>query len=137
MSTVEQLNNNYNWKKKSHRWARRLYHNPQRRGTVIRLRIITPRKPNSARRPTAKIFLSMRKKIAAHIPGIGHNLRRYSTVLVRGGGARDLPGSYYTVVRGVLDLIGVLHKRRRRSIYGVPKPSSLENHVRRRLRKFL
>lgn len=104
----------------------------------MRLRIVTPRKPNSARRPTAKVFLCLRKRITAHIPGSGHNLRRYSTVLIRGGGARDLPGSFYSCVRGVLDLIGVMHKRRRRSIYGVPRPPSYNGprHIRRNVRKY-
>lgn len=137
MSTSQQLNNNYNWKKKTHRWARRLKHNPQKRGTVVRVRIITPRKPNSARRPIAKIFLCFKLKIAGHIPGSGHNLRRYSNVLVRGGGARDLPGSYYSCIRGVLDFIGLIKKTRRRSIYSAPKPPATVNHVRRRLRKYV
>lgn len=105
----------------------------------MRLRIVTPRKPNSARRPTAKVFLCIRKRLTAHIPGRGHNLRRYSTILIRGGGARDLPGSYYSCVRGVLDLIGLLHKRRRRSIYAAPQPPKPagQAHIRRNIRKFL
>lgn len=137
MSTLEQLNRGFNWKKKSHRWARRLYQNPQKRGTVLRVRIITPRKPNSARRPIAKVFLCLRKKLAAHLPGRGHSLRRYSTVLVRGGGARDLPGSYYSCVRGKFDFLGVMHKIRRRSIYGVMQPPSDDKHIKREIRKFL
>lgn len=125
-------------KKKNHKWARRLFHNPQKRGTVIRLRITTPRKPNSARRPTAKVFLCLRKRITAHIPASGHNLRRYSNVLIRGGGARDLPGVYYSCIRGVLDLICAPLKRKRRSVYGIPKPyvKTDNNHVRRNVRKY-
>ncbi len=60
-------------------------------------------------------------------------------MLIRGGGARDLPGSYYSCVRGVLDLVGLIYKRRRRSIYAAPQPHNPNKprHVSRRLRKFL
>jgi len=100
----------------------------------MRARIVTPRKPNSARRPVAKVVLSNGKRVTAHIPGIGHNLRRHSEVLIRGGGARDLPGVRYTCVRGVYDLSGVLKKNRRRSIYGVEQPVAKKKKLRRKFR---
>lgn len=96
-------------------------HCPQQRGVVLRVRVVTPRKPNSARRPAVKIFLPNGKDAVSHIPGRGHTLKRYSRVLIRGGGARDLPGVYSTAIRGVFDLKGLIHKGRRRSIYGVQK----------------
>jgi len=99
--------------------ARKLIFNPHKRGTVFRARIVTPKKPNSAKRAAAKIILVNKLNVVSHIPGQGHNLRRFSKVLIRGGGARDLPGVYYTCVRGVYDLLGVTHKTKRRSIYGV------------------
>ncbi len=108
--------------------------NPQVRGTVRRARIVTPKKPNSARRPVAKVLLVNKFRVTAHIPGIGHNIRPHSQILVRGGGARDLPGVRYTCVRGVLDFSGVKSKKRRRSIYGVPKPINLKKKVRRKFR---
>lgn len=83
---------------------------PQSGGNVFRPRIVTPKKPNSARRPAVKVFLHNGKHVVAHIPGIGHNLRRHSKVLVRGGGARDLPGVRHTCVRGVYDFLGVKNK---------------------------
>ena len=107
---------------------------PQVKGSVRRARIVTPRKPNSARRPVAKVMLTNGKRVTAHIPGIGHNLRPHSQVLVRGGGSRDLPGVRYTCVRGVLDLNGVVGKKRRRSIYGVERPADKKKKVRRKLR---
>jgi len=107
---------------------------PHVKGTVKRARIVTPRKPNSARRPVAKVVLVNLKRITAHIPGIGHNLRPHSQVLIRGGGCRDLPGVRYTCVRGVYDLNGVVGKRHRRSIYGVSRPLDLKKKVRRKLR---
>ena len=50
----------------------------QVKGAVKKARIVTPRKPNSARRPVAKVFLSNNKRVTAHIPGIGHNIRSHS-----------------------------------------------------------
>ena len=113
-----------------------LLHCPHARGTVFRAKIVTPRKPNSARRPTAKVFLNNGKAVVSHIPGIGHNLRKHSDVLIRGGGCRDLPGVRHTCVRGVYDFLGVKDKNRRRSIYGVKRPDNKINSVRRKFRKY-
>lgn len=110
--------------------------NPQKKGMVLKTRIVTPKKPNSAKRPVAKIIiLKNKKQTVTHIPGIGHNLRKHSTVLIRGGGARDLPGVSYTCIRNVYDLAGVLNRKRRRSIYGVPAPVSPDKKKKLR-RKF-
>jgi small subunit ribosomal protein S12 len=95
---------------------------PQARGRVVRLKIVTPRKPNSARRPVVKTKLVNKKRITAHIPGIGHTLRRFSEVLIKGTGPRDIPGVNYRCCRGVYDLGPVLKKKRRKSIYGVSNP---------------
>ncbi len=134
MSTIYQLLYRVSLKKKAHKRTPGLKSCPQARGTVRRARIVTPRKPNSARRPVAKVMLVNDKRITAHIPGIGHNLRPHSQVLIRGGGARDLPGVRYTCVRGVFDLSGVANKHRRRSIYGVKKPIDSKKKVRRKFR---
>lgn len=121
-------------KKKDHSTTPALNKRPQVRGVVMRARIVTPRKPNSARRPVAKVVLSNGNRVTAHIPGVGHNARRHSEALVRGGGCRDLPGVSYTCVRGVYDISGVLKKKRRRSIYGVPQPSTIKKKLRRQFR---
>ena len=107
---------------------------PQKKGVVLRLRICTPRKPNSARRPAVKLKLSTKKKALAHIPGSGHNLRKFSKVLINGNAARDLPVVNYTCIRGVYDFAPLSHVKRRRSIYGLKKDPSLKKHVRRKLR---
>lgn len=107
---------------------------PQRKGIVMRLRICTPRKPNSARRPIVRTRLSSKVFALAHIPGSGHNLRRHSRVLVCGVGARDLPVVNYSCLRGVYDFAPLYHKRRRRSIYGVKQSAELKTHVRRKFR---
>jgi small subunit ribosomal protein S12 len=112
-----------------------LDNNPQKKGMVLKTRIITPKKPNSARRPVAKISLVNKKQTVAHIPGVGHNLRKHSNTLIRGGGARDLPGVSYTCIRGVYDLSSVLNKQRRRSIYGVSIPENKKKKLRRKFRQ--
>lgn len=129
---VRWYNNEYYYK-----WNRpKLAESPQRKGVVMRLRIVTPRKPNSARRPVVKARLSSKKRVLAHIPGSGHNLRRHSKVLICGTGARDLPVVNYSCLRGVYDFSPLFSKRRRRSIYGVRQVPELKKHVRRCFRKF-
>ncbi len=109
---------------------------PQRRGIILRLRLATPKKPNSARRPVAKIILTTKKHVLAHIPGCGHTLRRHSRALVAGVGARDLPHVNYTCIRGVYDFEPLYSKVRRRSIYANPKANTLKTHIRRKFREF-
>lgn len=106
---------------------------PQRKTTVLRLRICTPRKPNSARRPTIKGFMSSKKKVLAYLHGSGHTVKRHSKVLIRGGGARDLPVVNYSCIRGVYDF-EPKKTRRGRSLMGYAKPSELKTHVRRKYR---
>ena len=108
---------------------------PQIKGVVMKVRITTPRKPNSARRPVVKVLLSNKKQRVAHIPGIGHNLRKHSEVLISGVGARDLPGVHFSWIRGVYDFAPIYSKIRRRSIYGVKQPDIMKKKLRRKLRK--
>lgn len=135
LSTLNQLKNKIYLKKKAHKRTPALLQCPQVRGTVAKLKILTPKKPNSARRPVVKVKLVNKRRVTAHIPGIGHTLRKHADVLIRGGGARDLPGVCYSCSRGVYDLHGVFTKRRRRSIYGIAKPSSEKKKVRRKFRR--
>lgn len=108
---------------------------PQKKGVVLRLRICTPRKPNSARRPAVKLKLSNKKRALAHIPGSGHNLRKFSKVLINGNAARDLPVVNYTCIRGVYDFSPLNNIKRRRSVYGLKLDPTLRTHIRRKLRK--
>nr|YP_010174025.1 ribosomal protein S12 [Glandularia tenera]YP_010317316.1 ribosomal protein S12 [Lantana camara]UVF36217.1 ribosomal protein S12 [Salvia officinalis]QSJ54690.1 ribosomal protein S12 [Glandularia tenera]UNB14630.1 ribosomal protein S12 [Lantana camara]UVF37508.1 ribosomal protein S12 [Salvia officinalis] len=94
---------------------------PQRRGTCTRV-YITPKKPNSALRKVARVRLTSGFEITAYIPGIGHNSQEHSSVLVRGGRVKDLPGVRYHIVRGTLDAVGVKDRQQGRSRYGVKKP---------------
>lgn len=100
-----------------------LKHCPHKRAVVIKSLDTTPRKPNSAKRKTAKIRLSNRLFVKVYFEGIGLNrLQPHSVVLVRGRGPRDLPGVRYHAIRGQFDLPALLNYRRARSKYGVKKP---------------
>ena len=89
----------------------------------MKLVIRTPKKPNSALRKLAQLKLTNNKKIYAYIPGEGHNLQEYSTVIIRGGKVKDLPGIKYHLVRGKLDLKGLKNRKTSRSKYGTKNAS--------------
>ncbi len=92
--------------------------NPQKRGVVTLVKTMTPKKPNSALRKVARVRLSNRAEVTAYIQGEGHTLAEHGIVLVRGGRVKDLPGVKYHLIRGKLDLGGVVGRRRGRSKYG-------------------
>ena len=56
----------------------------------------------------------------------GHNLQEHSTVLIRGGRVKDLPGVRYHIIRGVLDTQGVDGRRQGRSKYGAKRPKDMK-----------
>ena len=92
---------------------------PQRRGVCTRVYTTTPKKPNSAIRKIVRVRLTSGFEITASIPGIGHNLQEHSSVLIRGGRVKDLPGVRYKIIRGTLDTSGVKGRAKSRSKYGV------------------
>jgi len=94
---------------------------PFKRGVVIQVRTMTPKKPNSALRKVARVRLSNKQEVTAYIPGEGHELAEHSIVLVRGGRVRDLPGVKYHVVRGRYDTTGVVGRKKGRSRYGTKR----------------
>jgi len=96
--------------------------NPQKRGVCLVVRTITPKKPNSALRKTARVRLTNGVEVTAYIPGIGHNLQEHSVVMIRGGRVKDLPGVRYHIVRGTLDTAGTKNRMSSRSKYGTKKP---------------
>lgn len=91
---------------------------PFKRGVCLKVTTMTPKKPNSALRKIARVRLTNGKEVTAYIPGIDHNLQEHSTVIIRGGRVRDLPGVRYHIVRGVLDCAGVGGRKQGRSKYG-------------------
>lgn len=89
-----------------------------KRGVVLAVRTMTPRKPNSALRKVARVRLSNKQEVTAYIPGEGHELAEHSIVLIRGGRVKDLAGVKYHVVRGKFDTTGVTGRINGRSKYG-------------------
>ncbi len=95
---------------------------PQKRGVCTRVYTTTPKKPNSALRKVARVRLTNGMEVTAYIGGEGHNLQEHSSVLIRGGRVKDLPGVRYHIVRGTLDSQGVDSRRQGRSKYGAKRP---------------
>ena len=102
MPTLHQSSKNKSKRIKKHHYTdvRSLFNSPHKRGHVVKVRIMSPKKPNSAKRKVARIRLSNRYMVTAKIKGQGHNLQAYSQVLVSGGRANDLPGVRYNMVKG-------------------------------------
>ena len=94
---------------------------PQKRGVCTAVRTATPKKPNSALRKIARVRLTNKQEGTVYIPGEGHNLQEHSSVLIRGGRVRDLPGVRYHIIRGALDTAGVAKRKRSRSKYGAKR----------------
>ena len=95
---------------------------PQKRGVCTRVYTTTPKKPNSALRKVARVRLTNGMEVTSYIPGEGHNLQEHSSVLIRGGRVKDLPGVRYHIIRGTHDTQGVNNRRQSRSKYGAKRP---------------
>lgn len=97
------------------------YHH-QRRGVCLKVFTMSPKKPNSAIRKVTRVRMSQGEEYTVYIPGEGHNLQEFSSVLIRGGKIPDLPGANCKCIRGCLDLEGIKKRKQKRSKYGCPKP---------------
>ncbi len=123
MSTINQVIRNGGRDSKEYKNnARALNGCPQVSGVITLVKIVTPKKPNSALRKVARVKLTTGYEVTAYIGGEGHNLQQHSKVLVRGGRVKDLPGVKYHIVRGALDTQGVKNRKQARSKYGTKKP---------------
>lgn len=118
MPTYNQLCKNKRKKKKKLNKTPALEGCPQKKGICFKLVLRAPKKPNSALRKLVKLRTTNKKLVYAYIPGEGHNLQEYSTVLMRGGRVKDLPGVKYHLIRGKLDFSGVKNRKTSRSKYG-------------------
>lgn len=105
---------------------------PQKRGVVLQLKVVNPKKPNSANRVVVRVRLTTGDLITAYVPGEKNNLQEHSCVLIRGGRVKDLPGVRYHVIRGALDaspgegptntdVNKAITRKQSRSKYGVKK----------------
>ena len=70
-----------------------------------------------------KARLTNSRYLISHIPGEGHKLMKFSTILCRGCRVRDTPGVKYRIIRGAkgYTLKGVLSRVKGRSKYGTKK----------------
>lgn len=96
--------------------------NPQKRAVCLRVLTISPKKPNSANRRVIKAnLIQYKQKLTAKIRGEAHNLQQHSTVLICGARIHDLIGVSYSAVRGKYDLLGVVNRKTKRSVFGIKK----------------
>lgn len=100
---------------------------PQKKGIVIKILTRTPKKPNSAIRKLSRLRLSNGLRVVSYIPGEGHNLQEYASVLIRGGRVKDLPGVKYHSIRGArgYDFQPLAGRKTSRSKYGVKAEKKL------------
>jgi len=123
--TLQQLIVKFREKQKNKNKAPKFGNAPQRKGVIYKIAVMSPRKPNSARRTFAKVrLLWNNKRLFAKIPGIGeHFLQAHSLVLVRGHGPKDSPGINYHLIRGLCDFVKIepYIRQNRRSKFGVKK----------------
>lgn len=128
MATINQLVKKPRKQNKKQTRRKDLRGCPQKLAVCRRIFEMTPRKPNSAKRKVARVsIIQTKKNITAYIPGIKHSLQKFSTVLVRGGRAKDVPGSKYKLIRGAYDLGGVVNRVKARSKYGIKLFRGLNN----------
>ena len=121
MPTINQLINNVRKKKVFRKKTPALQGSPQKKGICIKVFTRTPKKPNSAIRKLVRLRLTNNLKIMAYIPGEGDKLLEYSSVLIRGGRVKDLPGIKYHLIRSKLEFIGLKKRKTSRSKYGAKK----------------
>ena len=122
MSTYNQTSKFPRKKKKKKTRKTGLAKCPQRKGVCMVVTIKSPKKPSSGKRKVTRVRLTNEKKVNCHIPGMGgHNLTKYSNVLIRGCRVRDIPAIKYRCIRGKFDLHYVYDRLTSRSKYGKKK----------------
>lgn len=125
--TFNQLSKNYTKKSRVEKNIKskspRLENCPQKKGVCTKVYITKPKKPNSAKRQVAKIFLSTKRYTIGYIPGSGHLLQQHSVVLIRGGRVPDLPGVKYHIIRSKYDFTSPekFLRKNRRSKFSIKK----------------
>lgn len=93
---------------------------PQRKGIVLKIFNMTPKKPNSALRKVAKVLIKDYGPILAYIPGEKHSINIHNEVLICKGKIQDLVNVNYRIIRGPLDAKPPI-RTTSRSKYGTPR----------------
>lgn len=116
MATINQISTKkYRKRKAPYSGVPLLKKDPFIKGVCVVVRTTSPKKPNSAVRKIARVKIKTGRILTATIPGQGHNLQKFSVVLVRGGRANDVPGCRYKLVRGKYDFSTVESFERKKS----------------------
>lgn len=76
---------------------------PLIKARVLRTVIITPKKPNSAKRKVAKVYIKGLGRVFAYIPGEKNTLKSSDEVMIRKGKIQDLVNVNFFIIRGLLD----------------------------------
>ena len=132
MPTLNQLTKRPRKKRKNRSKSPDLQGCPVKLGTIVKVTVRKPKKPNSANRCVCRVKLTNGRTVSAYIPGERNKFAEHQRVLVRGGRVKDLPGVRYHVVRGAADDEGAegptntvktkeVFRRKSRSKYGVSK----------------
>ena len=135
MPTINQLVRKGRTRKRKLNVDRALQGAPQKGGTVLRVWVDNPRKPNSGNRKMARVRLSNNVVVTASIPGIGlGGIQEHARVLVAKGNTKDMPGVKYRIIRGTWDSVSEAQDKGRptktakgdrvnsRSKYGAKRP---------------
>jgi small subunit ribosomal protein S12 len=97
---------------------------PQIAGSVKRVFVRSPKKPNSANRAVAHVFIIKQltkiafytfRLVTAHIPGEKHKVAQFNNVHLCGAGLTDLPGVHQRIIHGRRDVMGTFFRVRKRS----------------------
>jgi len=135
--TINQLVRKGRVRKRKLNYDRALQGCPQKGGTVLRVWVASPKKPNSGNRKMARVRLSNSVEITASIPGLGMGgVQDHSRVIVERGRTKDVPGVKYRIIRGSWDCTSeaadpgwsrktaTVDRKNSRSKYGAKRPKS-------------
>lgn len=132
MATINQISKkDGRIKKKNYSATVFLRNRPFVKGVCTVVRITSPKKPNSAERKIARVRIKGGRVLTAAIPGQGHNLQKYSVVLVRGGRANDVPACRYKLVRGKYDFTTTesFERKKGHSKWGLKNPNKTKRKI--------
>jgi small subunit ribosomal protein S12 len=114
---------------------RKILGKPQIAGSVKRVFVRSPKKPNSANRAVAHVFIIKQltkitfytfRLVTAHIPGEKHKVAQFNNVHLCGAGLTDLPGVHQRIIHGRRDVMGTFFRLRKRSKFANFHPSKGE-----------
>ena len=125
-------------KKRPHSRTFKLRGGPHVAAVIWRIVYRSPKKPNSGKRRVAKAKIKhckRRDRLTARLIGYDFFPRKFFSLLIRGGRANDVPGVTYSAIRGAYDFRGHFNKIRRRSFYGLKRPTASIKHIPHHMRK--